>query len=195
MLLFSVMFARTLGANSTQFWIRWVGCSVWDTGHTISTVDDWALGRHADDEADVISFKYCLKRYNLIENKMITDFDTSTRHQWGLCSRTRPTFGRYRQTCGIRFLLLLFERTKEKQRKCWKWMSMCSVSMAEASGPAFGKYLFNFIYSTKLKFWTPDNGTLNTFRKANHFVCISIFIDVHFAAVVRRIFPTYLFCI
>lgn len=80
MLLFSVMFART------QFWFRWVCvvCEHWT--RTISTGD---LEGARTMRPDVISFKYCLKRYNLIESKIITDFGTSTRHQWGLCSRMR----------------------------------------------------------------------------------------------------------
>lgn len=63
---------------------------------------------------------------------------------------------------------------------------MCSYSVRTGARKIFIQfYLFN-----EIEVRTADNCTLNTLLAR-----IFTFIDVQFAAVVRRIFPTYLFCI
>lgn len=73
------MFVRvdTLNFDFGSVWtLNWLLTGRWcEAVHNNDDIDD---DDDDDDEADVISFNFVPKRYNLIENKIITDFDTST---------------------------------------------------------------------------------------------------------------------
>lgn len=111
----------SLTLNICIFWFQWI-CWVWTLDrHRFGT----GLRARPDDATVVISFKYCFKRYNLIENKIITDFDTSTRHQNGFCSsiHVKRSHNMYANTLGVvyasvdkrdEFYYLIDERKTEK---------------------------------------------------------------------------------